>query len=311
MSPSSCLTIRSGPRCTRRESPRCRNRFRRSARAHSNCSKRACTSGRPAIARRSCSPPASSCAVPADLRETRAHVRTTGSRRLPGHPRGFFPSSLRLRPHRPRGRVVRGRRASAAGSEFRAEPGTRRLANLVDKGEIFREVFANDEILRYIGHMLRPRFKLSSLNARSANPHEHGHQPLHVDQGLLPDAGGAVVANVVWMLDDFTPENGAMRAVPRTHLSGQRPPGSAGRRQRRASGRSVGDGARRDRLHHECAPVARRHRESHGPRRAARFIPSTAASTWRSSSIRSGSCRRMCKAPCPRRCGHCWRWTIL
>ena len=111
----------------------------------------------------------------------------------------------------------------AAGSEFRAEPGVRRLANLVDKGEIFREVFANAEVLRYIGHLLRPRFKLSSLNARSANPHEHGHQPLHVDQGLLPDAGGAVVANVVWMLDDFTRENGAMRVVPRTHLSGRRP----------------------------------------------------------------------------------------
>ena len=110
-----------------------------------------------------------------------------------------------------------------AGSEFRGEPGTRRLANLADKGEIFREVFANSEILGYIGHLLRPRFKLSSLNARSAEPHEQGHQPLHVDQGLLPDAGGAVVANVVWMLDDFTPENGAMRAVPRTHRSGRRP----------------------------------------------------------------------------------------
>ena len=111
----------------------------------------------------------------------------------------------------------------SAGAEFRAEPGTRRLANVVDKGEIFREVFANEEILRYIGHVLKPRFKLSSLNARSANPGEHGHQPLHVDQGLLPDAGGAVVANVVWMLDEFTPENGAMRAVPRTHLMGRRP----------------------------------------------------------------------------------------
>jgi ectoine hydroxylase-related dioxygenase (phytanoyl-CoA dioxygenase family) len=99
----------------------------------------------------------------------------------------------------------------------------KRPANLVDKGDIFREVFANPEILRLIGHLLRPRFKLSSLNARSANPNDHGHQPLHVDQGLLPDAGGPVVANVVWMLDDFTPENGAMRAVPRTHLSGRRP----------------------------------------------------------------------------------------
>ena len=138
---------------------------------------------------------------------------------------GFFADSLR---HRLIDRVeeLYAQEGDSAGSEFRAEPGTRRLANVVDKGEIFREVFANGEILRYIGHILQPRFKLSSLNARSANPHAQGYQPLHVDQGLLPDATGPVVANVVWMLDDFTPENGAMRAVPGTHVSGKRPPES-------------------------------------------------------------------------------------
>ncbi len=135
---------------------------------------------------------------------------------------GFFSDSLR-RSLIERVEELYAQEGERAGSEFRGEPGTRRLANLADKGEIFRDVFANAEILGYIGHLLRPRFKLSSLNARSAEPHEHGHQPLHVDQGLLPDAGGAVVANVVWMLDDFTPDNGAMRAVPRTHLSGRRP----------------------------------------------------------------------------------------
>ena len=135
---------------------------------------------------------------------------------------GFFSASL-CRNLIDRVEELYAQEGERAGSEFRGEPGTRRLANLADKGEIFRDVFANAEILGYISHLLRPRFKLSSLNARSAEPHEQGHQPLHVDQGLLPDAGGAVVANVVWMLDDFTPENGAMRAVPRTHLSGRRP----------------------------------------------------------------------------------------
>lgn len=134
----------------------------------------------------------------------------------------FFPDSLR---HALIDRVegLYASEGEAAGSEFRGEPGTRRLANLAAKGEVFRAVFANPDILTFIGHILKPRFKLSSLNARSANPHEQGHQPLHVDQGLLPDEGGAVVANVVWMLDDFTPENGAMRAVPSSHTSGQRP----------------------------------------------------------------------------------------
>jgi hypothetical protein len=136
--------------------------------------------------------------------------------------KGFFPDSLRQRLI-DRVEELYAREGDSAGSEFRAEPGTRRLANLVDKGEIFREVWANPEILGYIGHLLGPRFKLSSLNARSANPNQQGHQPLHVDQGLLPDQTGPLVANVVWMLDDFTPENGAMRAVPGTHRSGRRP----------------------------------------------------------------------------------------
>lgn len=109
-----------------------------------------------------------------------------------------------------------------AGHEFKYEPGVPRLANLVDKGEIFRRVWADATILPLIAHVLSPRFKLSSLNARSATPGE-GHQPLHVDQGLLPDEQGFTVCNVVWMLDDFTVENGAPRAVPGTHRSGKRP----------------------------------------------------------------------------------------
>src|SRR5581483_10248746 len=39
----------------------------------------------------------------------------------------------------------------AAGSEFRAEPNARRLANLVDKGEVFREAIARPEILTLVG----------------------------------------------------------------------------------------------------------------------------------------------------------------
>src|SRR5437016_2766908 len=52
-----------------------------------------------------------------------------------------------------------------AGAEFKQEPGCRRLANLANKGEIFREVIVRPELLAYVGHMLRGNFKLSSLNA--------------------------------------------------------------------------------------------------------------------------------------------------
>lgn len=102
----------------------------------------------------------------------------------------------------------------AAGSEFKQEPFTRRLANLVNKGEVFQRVVAMPKILEYVRHVLGPRFKLSSLNVRSANPHSEWIQPLHADVGAIADEKGYWVCNSVWMLDDFTPQNGAIRMVP-------------------------------------------------------------------------------------------------
>src|ERR1700730_1170925 len=110
-----------------------------------------------------------------------------------------------------------------AGAEFKQEPQTRRLANLVDKGEVFGRAIALPDILDYVRHVLGPEFKLSSLNVRSANPHSDGVQPLHADMGAIPDEKGYWVCNTVWMLDDFTTENGAIRMVPGSHNSGQLP----------------------------------------------------------------------------------------
>ena len=104
-----------------------------------------------------------------------------------------------------------------AGSEFRQEPGSRRLANLVAKGEVFERIVSMPEVLEYIGAVLGPRFKLSSLNARSANPQSDSQQPLHADMGAIADDAGYWVCNTVWMLDEFTEENGALRIVPGSH----------------------------------------------------------------------------------------------
>jgi ectoine hydroxylase-related dioxygenase (phytanoyl-CoA dioxygenase family) len=110
-----------------------------------------------------------------------------------------------------------------AGSEFKQEEQTQRLANLVDKGEVFQRAIAMPEILERIAHVLGPQFKLSSLNARSANPHSTWDQPLHADMGAIADDKGYWVANTVWMLDDFTEENGAIRMIPGSHRWGKLP----------------------------------------------------------------------------------------
>ena len=116
-----------------------------------------------------------------------------------------------------------GLEGEAAGSEFKMEPQTRRLANLVDKGEVFLQIIQTPEILKCMEHVLGPDFKLSSLNVRSANPNSDWVQPLHMDGGELPDERGFFVCNSVWLLDDFTPVNGAIRMVPGSHRWRQKP----------------------------------------------------------------------------------------
>jgi ectoine hydroxylase-related dioxygenase (phytanoyl-CoA dioxygenase family) len=110
-----------------------------------------------------------------------------------------------------------------AGFEFKKEPQTDRLANLVDYDPIFQWAVGLPKLLSCVGHVLGADFKLSSLNARSARPHSDWSQPLHCDTGALPDTRGNTVCNIIWMLDDFTPDNGATRFVPGSHRSGKLP----------------------------------------------------------------------------------------
>jgi ectoine hydroxylase-related dioxygenase (phytanoyl-CoA dioxygenase family) len=82
---------------------------------------------------------------------------------------------------------------------------------------VFRRAVVLPPVLECVRLVLGPEIKLSSLNARSADPHADAGQPLHVDMAAIPDEKGYWVCNTVWMLDDFTPENGATRMIPGSH----------------------------------------------------------------------------------------------
>jgi len=109
-----------------------------------------------------------------------------------------------------------------AGKEVHQEPGTNRLSNLVNKSALFLPCYTHPRVLAGIAHVLGGDLKLSSLNHRAALPGQ-GLQGLHADWSGATAPGEFYVCNSIWLLDDFTLDNGATRVVPGSHNSGKTP----------------------------------------------------------------------------------------
>lgn len=125
-----------------------------------------------------------------------------------------------------------------------------RVWMLVNKGQAFVDLLSHRLARALVGHVLGEHYLLSSYTANIANP---GGEPmkLHTDQWWMPaptrrerrplPAGSirrdrfdhdeepaamiavAACVNIMWMLDDFTEDNGATRIVPGSHLAGRQP----------------------------------------------------------------------------------------
>lgn len=112
-----------------------------------------------------------------------------------------------------------------AGEENYIEPGVRRLANLANKGEMFRSLYAHPQVLEVVETVMGPDMRASMVNARDVPPHTGVRMPFHMDsdKGRLRDAIGYSAATAIWMLDEFTIANGATAFVPGSHLFGKSP----------------------------------------------------------------------------------------
>ena len=126
-----------------------------------------------------------------------------------------------------------------------------RVWMLINKGRVFHEVLFVEPVRKLIDQLLGDDYLLSSFSANIANP---GGVPmdLHTDQWWMPEPvpregspvpvgsisrarsngpnredapliAAVAAVNVMWMLNDFSAENGGTRLVPGSHRFGRRP----------------------------------------------------------------------------------------
>ena len=89
--------------------------------------------------------------------------------------------------------------------------------NLESTDVVFQRVYTYPKLLAAAYHVLGRPFRLSGVDGRDPRP-GFGQQGLHTDS--VPRAPGEPfrIVTSLWLLNDFTPENGATRVVPGTHL---------------------------------------------------------------------------------------------
>ncbi|MFN0124150.1 MAG: phytanoyl-CoA dioxygenase family protein, partial [Blastocatellia bacterium] len=105
----------------------------------------------------------------------------------------------------------------------RKETGTRHPARLLDHDPAYAIVCEHPGVIAAIYHALGRPFRLSQFSGRDPLP-GFGQQELQADWTPRPQTKPFHVVTTLWMLDDFTADNGATRVVPGTHTMTSQPP---------------------------------------------------------------------------------------
>ncbi len=105
------------------------------------------------------------------------------------------------------------------------ESGTRHVNDLVNRDPVFEGVFTHPRVLAAVYHVLRDAFRVGQIGGRDPLP-GYGQQGLHADWTARTKGEPFRIVTTIWLLDDFTSENGATRVVPGTHHLLTQPPKS-------------------------------------------------------------------------------------
>ena len=97
------------------------------------------------------------------------------------------------------------------------ESGTRHVSDLVNGDRVFEVVYTNPRVLAAVYHVLRNEFRVGQIGGRDPLP-GFGQQGLHADWTARYRGEPFRIVTTIWLLDDFSAENGATRVVPGTHL---------------------------------------------------------------------------------------------
>jgi ectoine hydroxylase-related dioxygenase (phytanoyl-CoA dioxygenase family) len=103
------------------------------------------------------------------------------------------------------------------------ESGTRHVNDLANGDRIFEVVYTNPRALAAVYHILRDEFRVGQIGGRDPLP-GFGQQGLHADWTARFRGEPFRIVTTIWLLDDFTAQNGATRVVPGTHLLLGQPP---------------------------------------------------------------------------------------
>ena len=105
--------------------------------------------------------------------------------------------------------------ASATGDDVHIGSASTRIADFVNRGPEFDDLYIFPPLLEACRCVIGRPFKLSSFHSRTLRPHTPAEE-LHVD--VQRDSADWPLLSFILMVDEFRPDNGATRFVPGSHL---------------------------------------------------------------------------------------------